>query len=77
MEFIERSPHGVICFTLGSTLKMSTLPVHVKQAFIEALAQVPQRVLMKYEDDIEEKPKNVMTLKWLPQRAILGNITTV
>lgn len=74
-EFIEDSPNGVIFFTLGSTVKMSTLPEHLQKVFFEALAQVPQRVLLKYENVVRNKPKNVMTLKWLPQRDILGNIT--
>lgn len=39
---------------------------------MDAFAQIPQRVLLKYEDDMKEKPKNVITVKWLPQRDILG-----
>lgn len=50
---------------------MSTLPEHIKKSFIEALAQVPQRVLLKYEDEMENKPENMMTKKWFPQRDIL------
>lgn len=61
-------------FTFGSTVKMSTLPEHLQKAFFEALEQVPQRVLLKYENDIVEKPKNVMTMKWFPQRDILCNV---
>lgn len=50
---------------------MSTLPEHIRKSFIEALAQVPQRVLLKYEDEMENKPENIMIKKWLPQRDIL------
>ncbi|XP_060853245.1 UDP-glucosyltransferase 2-like isoform X2 [Rhopalosiphum padi] len=71
LEFIENSPHGVIYFTFGSVVAMSTLPVHIQNAFKEALAQVPQRVLWKYEGEMKDKPKNVMTSKWFPQRDIL------
>uniref|UniRef100_A0A2S2P9M0 UDP-glucuronosyltransferase n=1 Tax=Schizaphis graminum TaxID=13262 RepID=A0A2S2P9M0_SCHGA len=71
LEFIEQSPHGVVYFTFGSTVKMSSLPEQIKKAFIESLAQIPQRVLLKYEDELEPMPKNVMTKKWLPQREIL------
>lgn len=39
--------------------------------FQEVLAQVPQRVLWKYEDEMKDLPKNVMIRKWLPQRDIL------
>ncbi|CAH1737609.1 unnamed protein product [Aphis gossypii] len=71
LEFIENSPHGVIYFTFGSIILMSTLPDHIQNAFKEALAQVPQRVLWKYEGEMKDKPINVMTSKWFPQRDIL------
>ncbi|XP_060863129.1 LOW QUALITY PROTEIN: UDP-glucosyltransferase 2-like [Metopolophium dirhodum] len=71
LDFIEQSPHGVVYFTFGSTVKMTSLPEHIKKALIDALAQIPQRVLWKYEDEIENLPKNVMVKKWLPQHEIL------
>jgi len=54
---------------------MSSIPEHIKNAFINVLAQIPQRVLWKYEDELENKPKNVMMKKWLPQRDILSKLT--
>lgn len=71
LDFIEDSPHGVIFFTFGSTIKVSSFPEHIEKAFKEALADVPQRVLWKYEGEMKDKPKNVMTKKWFPQREIL------
>lgn len=71
LEFIDDAPHGVIYFTFGSVVSMSSLPKNVQSAFREALARVPQKVLWKYEGEMEDKPKNVMTRKWFPQRAIL------
>ncbi|CAI6351304.1 unnamed protein product [Macrosiphum euphorbiae] len=71
LDFIEGSPQGVIFFTFGSTIKVSSLPEHIEQSFKEALANVPQRVLWKYEGEMKDKPKNVMTRKWFPQREIL------
>ncbi|XP_050427347.1 UDP-glucosyltransferase 2-like isoform X4 [Adelges cooleyi] len=70
-EFIENSPNGVIYFTFGSTIKMSSFPDHIKTAFKLALARLPQRILWKYESEMEDKPDNVMTKKWFPQRDIL------
>ncbi|XP_026814746.1 UDP-glucuronosyltransferase 2C1-like isoform X2 [Rhopalosiphum maidis] len=71
LEFIENSSHGVIFFTFGSVSSMSTLPKHIKQTFIEAFAKVPQRVLWKYDGEINGLPENIMTKKWFPQRDIL------
>ncbi|CAH1737608.1 unnamed protein product [Aphis gossypii] len=71
LEFIENSPHGVIYFTFGSVISMSTLPDHIQNAFKEAFGQIPQRILWKYEGEMKDKPINVMTSKWFPQRDIL------
>ncbi|XP_050431391.1 UDP-glucosyltransferase 2-like [Adelges cooleyi] len=70
-EFIDNSSNGVIYFTFGSTVKMSSFPDHIRNAFKLALARLPQRILWKYESEIEDKPDNVMTKKWFPQRDIL------
>jgi len=71
LEFIDDAPQGVIYFTFGSVVSMSTLPENVQSSFREAFVEVPQKVLWKYEGEMEDKPKNVMTRKWFPQRDIL------
>ncbi|XP_060840456.1 UDP-glucosyltransferase 2-like [Rhopalosiphum padi] len=71
LEFIEQSPRGVIYFTLGSTIRMSSIPKHIKKVLMEAFAEIPQRVLWKYESKLEKNPENTMIKKWLPQRDIL------
>ncbi|KAL5244410.1 hypothetical protein ACI65C_011820 [Semiaphis heraclei] len=71
LDFIEDAPHGVILFTFGSTTAMTSLPSSILTAFREALAELPQKVLLKYEGEMEDKPKNVMTRKWFPQRDVL------
>lgn len=52
------------------------MPHHILKAFKEALAEVPQRVLWKYEGEMEDVPKNVMIKNWFPQRDILSIIHT-
>ncbi|XP_001948259.2 UDP-glucuronosyltransferase 2B15 [Acyrthosiphon pisum] len=71
LEFIDNSPYGVIYFTFGSIVEMSTLPDHIQNAYKDGLSQVPQRVLWKYDGEMKNKPTNVMTRKWFPQREIL------
>lgn len=71
LNFIDESPNGVIYFTFGSVIKMSTMPDHIQNSFKAALAQVTQRVLWKYEGEMEDIPPNVMIKKWFPQRDIL------
>ncbi|XP_029343538.1 UDP-glucuronosyltransferase 2B37 isoform X1 [Acyrthosiphon pisum] len=71
LEFIDDATHGVIYFSFGSIVSMSSLPENVQSAFREALAGLPQKVLWKYDGEMKDKPKNVMTRKWFPQRDIL------
>lgn len=59
-------------FTFGSTIEFSSLPENVQRVFIETLAVLPQRVLLKYEIEMKDRPNNIMTKKWLPQRDILS-----
>lgn len=72
-EFINDSPNGVVYFTFGSTIRMNTAPMYLQMAFIEALGELQQKVIWKYESKAHEKlMKNVMIRKWFPQRDILG-----
>lgn len=75
LEFMDNSAHGVIFFSFGSVVAISSLPENTKKMIIEVLGQVPQRVLLKYEEEITyDLPKNIMTRKWFPQQDILRNI---
>lgn len=74
LEFIESSPNGIIYFTLGSLVKSSSLPKHTLEAIIDVLGNVSYRVLLKYEEKMINKYKNIMTRKWFPQRDILSEI---
>ncbi|VVC33549.1 UDP-glucuronosyl/UDP-glucosyltransferase [Cinara cedri] len=71
LEFIEDSPHGVIYFTFGSIMMISSLPVNVQKAFMDVFRKIPQRVLWKSNKEIEDLPPNVMVNKSFPQRDIL------
>ena len=71
-KFIDEASHGVILFTFGSLVKASSISNSQREAFLEAFDSIPQRVIWKFEDTIEHPPKNIMLMKWLPQRDILG-----
>lgn len=72
MKFIEDSPNGVMFFTFGSLIRISTLPPNVLQMFKDVFAKLPIRVLWKYEEEMSDKPDNVYISKWMPQRDILS-----
>ncbi|XP_065216830.1 UDP-glucosyltransferase 2-like [Planococcus citri] len=70
-EFIDGAEHGVILFTLGSVVRAASLSPENQKAFRDAFAEIPQRVIWKFEDKIENVSHNVMILDWVPQRDIL------
>ncbi|XP_044733443.1 UDP-glycosyltransferase UGT5-like [Chrysoperla carnea] len=77
-NFISESPHGVIYFSLGSMILGSSLSDDVKQAFMDAFKELPQRILWKYEGEtLPGKPDNVMIRKWMPQLDILSHPNVV
>ncbi|XP_064112822.1 UDP-glycosyltransferase UGT5-like isoform X2 [Macrobrachium nipponense] len=64
---------GVIYFSLGSITKGTTLPTKYRNMFIKAFSKLNQRILWKFETDLEGIPENVMIKPWLPQQDILGH----
>lgn len=49
------------------------MSIEARNAITNAFKQISQRVLWKWElDDLPNKPINIMTKKWMPQRDILG-----
>jgi glucuronosyltransferase len=69
---MDDSKHGVIYFSLGSIAKTDTLAAEKRDAFLQAFAELPQRILWKWEaDTIPKKPPNVKIARWLPQVDVL------
>ncbi|XP_060833725.1 UDP-glucosyltransferase 2-like [Rhopalosiphum padi] len=73
LKFIDDSPNGVMFFTFGSLIRVSTLPPNVLQMFKNVFSKLPIRVLWKYEEEMQDKPDNVYISKWMPQRDILSH----
>lgn len=66
----------MVVFSLGSIAKSNTMTPEIKAAFQDAFAEIPQRVIWKFDDSIENLSKNVLLMKWMPQRDILGEVGT-
>ena len=68
------STNGVVYFSLGTNVRSANLDTNVIKIIKEVLSELPYNVLWKWEsDDFPDKPKNVMTRKWLPQQDVLRN----
>jgi len=72
-EFLDGAKDGAIYFSMGSILKGKDMKIEKVKAFAEAFAELPQRVIWKWEgESLPGNPKNVKTGAYLPQQAILG-----
>ncbi|KAF4519361.1 UDP-glycosyltransferase-05 [Ephemera danica] len=73
-SFLDGATEGAIYFSMGSNLRSDAMPAHRRDAFLQAFAELPQRVIMKWESDsLPGQPKNVKLGKWLPQQDILAH----
>ncbi|CAH0564767.1 unnamed protein product [Brassicogethes aeneus] len=75
-EFLDNAKEGVVLFSLGSNLKSSDLPDHMKNAILKTFSIIKQKVLLKFEEDIPNKPENVKIMNWLPQSSVLAHSNT-
>lgn len=72
--FLDSSKEGVIYFSFGSNVQGSSVRSDVRKIFIETFAELPYKILWKFEEDyMENKPYNVKIDKWLPQQDLLGH----
>ncbi|XP_078386120.1 UDP-glucuronosyltransferase 2C1-like isoform X2 [Cetorhinus maximus] len=75
-ELIQSSgEHGIIVMSLGTLV--SSLPMHITMKIAEAFAQVPQKVIWRYEGKIPPNiGNNTLLTKWIPQNDLLGHPKT-
>ena len=72
-DWIEDSgEHGVILFTMGFIFNPKIMPRSLINAFMKAFSLLPQKVLMRFDGDIDYIPPNVKALTWIPQQDVLG-----
>ncbi|XP_032517806.2 UDP-glycosyltransferase UGT5-like [Danaus plexippus] len=73
-KILDDSKYGVVYMSLGSNVKSAELPDSKREAFLKVFASLNQTVLWKWEDDnLENKPENLITRQWLPQKEILAH----
>ncbi|KAK4872739.1 hypothetical protein RN001_014768 [Aquatica leii] len=70
-NLLDAAENGFIYFSLGSNFKSKNLSKGTRDVLIETFAELPYTVLWKFEEDnIPNKPKNLITSKWFPQQDI-------
>ncbi|XP_074028347.1 uncharacterized protein [Leptinotarsa decemlineata] len=70
-QFLDGADNGVIYFSLGSNVKSKTMSNEFKKAIIGAFAEIPYKVLMKIDGELEGISSNVLVQNWMPQQDIL------
>lgn len=72
---MDNADDGAIFFSLGSTLKISTVFQNKSATYLKMFGRLKYKVLLRWdEDEIHaELPANVLIAKWLPQVDILAH----
>jgi glucuronosyltransferase len=75
-HFLDGATEGVVYFSLGSNVRSETMSLEKKKVFLSAFAELPQRILWKWEANYtSDVPSNMKLAKWLPQQSVLGKLT--
>lgn len=75
-EFADGATYGLIIFTLGSMIPVSSMPKEIVNIFISVFSKLQQKVIWKWEDEEQPNvPANTKMVKWLPQQDLLGDFT--
>jgi hypothetical protein len=72
-KFLDEAENGVIVLSLGTNIKWKYIGQDKLNIIISALSKLKQRILWKIELELSDTmPKNIMTVKWLPQNDVLS-----
>jgi len=76
--FTDEAKDGFIVFTLGSFVKVSSLPKETLNTFLEVMAKIPHiKIVWTWEGLPYPKnlPSNVLMIDWLTQQDLLGRLS--
>ncbi|KMY90878.1 UDP-glycosyltransferase UGT5 [Drosophila simulans] len=75
LDLLDRSPNGVIYISWGSMVNSNTLPSAKRMALFQSISQLNEyNFVMRWKslESLEDnKPSNLYTFDWLPQRDLL------
>ncbi|KRT82485.1 Glycosyltransferase [Oryctes borbonicus] len=72
-KILDSSSEGVVFLAFGTNVDVSKLRKEKMDAFLNTFSKIPYRVLLKYKGVLPDKPKNVETVDWVPQRGVLAH----
>ncbi|XP_043950356.1 UDP-glycosyltransferase UGT5 [Drosophila biarmipes] len=75
LDLLDRSPNGIIYISWGSMVNTNTLPSAKRNELFQSISQLKEyNFLMRWKGEKSldnEKPFNLYTFDWLPQRDLL------
>ena len=75
--FADGAKEGLIILSFGSLKALHVVWKSLKPTMMNVLSKLPQRAIIQYGlDDVDDAPKNVKLVKWLPQNDLLGHPNT-
>lgn len=73
-KLLDSAKDGAIFFSMGSNIHSSSMSKEVIQQILSVIRSLKQKVLWKFEDEnLENKPDNLIVSKWFPQTDILAH----
>nr|XP_034836236.1 UDP-glucuronosyltransferase 2B2-like [Maniola hyperantus] len=72
-QLMDNAKHGVIYFSMGSTLRSKNFPDGVKKELLKMFGKLKQTVIWKFEEQLPNSPSNVHIVQWAPQQSILAH----
>ncbi|KAK4883896.1 hypothetical protein RN001_000167 [Aquatica leii] len=72
----NHAEHGVIFFSLGTNINSKIFTDEDINTFLNVFSKLQEVVVWKFNDSLQNVPKNVFISKWLPQNDILGHPKT-
>ncbi|XP_055517506.1 UDP-glucuronosyltransferase 2C1-like [Leucoraja erinacea] len=75
-EFVQSSgKHGLVVMSMGTLV--NSLPMEITMKIADALSQIPQKVIWRYDGETPPNiGNNTLLAKWIPQNDLLGHPNT-
>jgi len=75
-KLMDNAPkEGAVVFSFGTIANTSSMPQHIRLAFLNAFKRLPQLFIWRFEGKFPEAKsvKNVHLAKWLPQKDLMAH----
>ncbi|XP_063832428.1 UDP-glucosyltransferase 2-like [Ostrinia nubilalis] len=72
-KIMDEAKDGVIYFSMGSNLKSVDMTENMRNSLLKMFSKLKQKVIWKFEEDLQNVPANIHLVKWAPQQSILAH----